>query len=192
MDLSVRAIFETSRTWYKFSDKEVSDEILKKIYDLTKMGPTSANCQPLRIVFVKSKEAKAKLIPMLMDGNKAKSESASVVALFAYDEKFYKNMPELFPHAPSMSSMFESNKDLSYTTALRNSSLQAAYFIVAAKSLGVDCGPMSGFNADAINAEFFSNTDHKVNFICNLGYRADDENYPRLKRLDFDDTCEVI
>lgn len=192
MELSVREIFETSRTWYKFSDREVTDEILHKIYDLTKMGPTSANCQPLRIIFIKSREAKSKLIPMLMEGNRAKSESASVIALFAYDEKFYKNMPELFPHAPSMSSMFESNSDLTYITALRNSSLQAAYFIIAARSLGVDCGPMSGFNAELINAEFFSNTDYKVNFICNLGYRADGENYPRLKRLDFDYSCKVI
>lgn len=191
-NLTVQEVFENGRTWYSFDNREIPNQTLQAIYDLAKMGPTSANCQPLRIVFVKSKEEKEKLLPCLMEGNRPKSASASSIALFAYDEEFYKNFPQFFPANPSMGAVFENNPDFALTTAMRNSSLQAAYFMIAARSLGVDCGPMSGFDVDAINQNFFSGTKYKVNFICNLGYRSSDDNYPRLKRMDFADACKIV
>ncbi len=191
-ELSIREVFEDGRTCNEFSSKEVHNSLLKEIYDLTKLGPTSANSCPLRITFIKTPENKEKLLSCLMDGNVEKTRSAPVVALFSYDCKFYKKLPELFPHNPNFGKMFEANEALSIDTAYRNSTLQAAYFMVIARSFGLDCGPMSGFDAPKLNKEFFSGTDFKVNFICNLGYKQSESPFPRLPKLEFDDVCKNI
>lgn len=190
--LEVKAIFEDCRTCNEFSSKEVPDELLQKAYDLMKFGPTSGNCSPLRILFVKSSEAKEKLLSSLMQGNLEKTKTAPVVAILAMDEKFYEKLPFLFPHNPAFAKMFENNQELSYETAFRNSSLQAAYFIMICRYLGLDCGPMSGFDAEKINKDFFLNSNYKVNFICNLGYKASDPTYPRLPKLAFDEVCKFV
>ncbi len=191
-ELSMREIFERGRTCSEFLSKEVPDNLLREIYDLAKLGPTSANCCPLRISFVKTTENKEKLLKCLMEGNVAKTKSAPVVALFAYDLKFYEKLPQLFPHNPNFGKMYENNQAAALDTANRNSTLQAAYFIMIARSLGLDCGPMSGFDTEKLNSEFFSGTSHKVNFICNLGYKKLDNPFPRLPRLDFNEVCKII
>ena len=191
-ELSTRELFEQGRTHSVFANKEVPDSLLNEIYDIMKFGSTSYNCCPLRITFVKSADAKAKLLPCLMEANVAKSQSAPVVALFAHDMKFYEKFTQLLPMMPNVADMFKGNEALTSATAFRNGSLQAAYFMVVARSLGLDCGPMSGFNEDKLNEAFFAGTDFKVNFICNLGYKAGDAQYPRLSRLDFTEACKVV
>ena len=169
----------------------MDDSILAQIHDVMKFGPTSANCCPLRITFVKSPEAKERLKPTLDAGNVAKSMAAPVVAIFAQDMNFYEHMPFLFPHTDAKS-WFVGNDKLIESTAFRNSSLQAAYFMIAARGFGLDCGPMSGFNHEKINAEFFPDGRFKANFICGLGYRDDAKTHPRGPRFKFEDVCEII
>jgi len=191
-ELSLTDLFEKGRTCYKFSDKKIDQGMLQEIYELMKLGPTSANSCPLRITFITSPEAKARLLPLMMEGNIEKVKSAPVTALFAYDETFYEKMPFLYPINPAFKKIYLKNETLSIETAFRNSTLQAAYFIMIARSLGLDCGPMSGFNSKGINKEFFSNTTYKINFMCNLGYRLEDTNYPRLPKLKFEEACNII
>ena len=183
-------IFRNARTHNGWLDKPVDDALLQQAYDLAKMGPTSANCSPLRIVFVKSAEAKEKLRPCLAAGNLDKTMAAPIVALFANDLAFYDKLPKLFPHTDARS-WFVGNDALIQTTAFRNSSLQAAYFMLAARSLGLDCGPMSGFDNAKLDAAFFAGTTYKSNFICSIGYGDVSKLHPRGPRLDFAEACRI-
>jgi nitroreductase len=188
---ALNQLFSEARTHSVWQDKPVSDELLKHVYDLCKMGATSANCQPLRIVFVKTAAEKEKLLSCLYEGNIEKTKTAPVTALFAYDMKFFEHLPDLFPHVDARP-WFTQNETDTYTHSFRNANLQAAYFMIAARALGLDCGPMSGFIEDKMNAEFFAGTNFRVSFICNLGYGDAEAVYERLPRLDFDVACKII
>jgi 3-hydroxypropanoate dehydrogenase len=185
------ALFREARTHNAWLDKPVSESLLQEAYDLAKMGPTSANLAPARFVFLTTPEAKERLIPGLAPLNVEKSRTAPVVVIIAYDTEFYEQAPRLFPHA-DMRSFFVGNEALIQETAFRNSSLQGAYFMLAARALGLDCGPMSGFDAGKVNAEFFPDGKWKVNFICNLGYGDPEKLYPRNPRLEFEEACVVL
>ncbi|PKQ01391.1 MAG: malonic semialdehyde reductase, partial [Alphaproteobacteria bacterium HGW-Alphaproteobacteria-12] len=182
-DEALDVIFRQARTHNAWADKPVSDALLKELYDLMKWGPTSANMSPARIVFVKSKEAKEKLAPALMEGNRAKTVQAPVTAIIGYDVKFYERLPELFPHAPDAKTWFNWSDEWAEMNAFRNGSLQGAYFMIAARSLGLDCGPMSGFDMNKVNELFFAGTNVKSNFLCNLGYGDPSALFERSPRL---------
>ena len=184
-------IFIKARTHSHWLDQPVPDEILNRIYEIMKYGPTSANSCPARIVFVKSKEAKEKLLPCMAQGNVEKTKTAPVTAILAMDMEFYEKLPKLFPHADARS-WFAGNKPLIESTAFRNGTLQGAYFIITARSLGLDCGPMSGFDNAKADAAFFAGTSWKSNFICNLGYGDASKLHPRSPRLDFDEACKIL
>ena len=184
-------LFREARTYNGWLDRPVSEDLLHEVYDLAKMGPTSANLTPARFVFLTTSEAKERLIPALAPGNVEKSGTAPVVAIIAYDTEFYEQAPRLFPHM-DMRPLFMGNPELSAETAFRNGSLQGAYFILAARSLGLDCGPMSGFDAVKVNAEFFPDGKWKANFLCNLGYGDPSKLFPRNPRLDFEEACVVL
>ena len=183
-------LFNNAHTHSHWTDRKVEASLLKQVYDLTKMAPTSANCQPLRIVFVQSPQAKEKLKPCLAEGNVAKTMQAPVTAIFGMDMAFYEELPRLFPHADAKS-WFVGNDELIKTTAFRNSSLQGAYFILAARALGLDCGPMSGFDNAKVDAAFFAGTTIKSNFICSLGYGDASKLFPRSPRPEFSEFCRV-
>lgn len=189
MDKSVKELFEKGRTCYNFSEKPVTEALLEDIYNLTKMGPTSGNCCPLRIIFIQSEEAKKRLLTCVMEGNVAAVDAAPVTALFAYDTRFFEKMSFLYPTNPSLADFFRTNEAAGQETAFRNSTLQAAYFMIAARSKGLDCGPMSGFDPIKIESTFLQGTHWKINFICNLGYAAGESKYPRLPRIEFKDSC---
>ncbi|MBP7190049.1 MAG: malonic semialdehyde reductase [Rickettsiaceae bacterium] len=189
---SIEEIFLNERTCYNFADVPVSDDLLKEIYDIMKMGPTSANGCPLRIAFVKTPESKEKLISCAMEGNVANIKAAPVTAIFAYDMKFYDKLPELFPHNPGIKGYFSSSESVVIENALRNSSLQAAYFMIVARAKGLSCSPMGGFDSAKLNQTFFPDGNYRVNFICNLGYRSKEEIHPRLPRLSFEDCCRFV
>jgi nitroreductase len=188
---ALEQIFTKARTHTVWLPESVSDELLQQIYDLMKWGPTSANSSPARIVFVKSKEAKDKLLPCMAEGNVEKTKTAPVSAIIAYDMEFYEKLPKLFPHAPARS-WFAGNQPLIESTAFRNGSLQGAYFMIAARSLGLDCGPMSGFDNAKVDTAFFHGTSWKSNFICNIGYGDSSKLYPRSPRLDFNECCKIL
>lgn len=188
---SLDLLFNDARTYNHFQNKPVEDTLLRQLYDLVKMAPTSANTQPLRVVFVKSKEAKEKLKPALSEGNLAKTMAAPVTAILAMDMQFYDHLPKLFPHTDARS-WFAGNDTLIESTAFRNSSIQGGYFILAARALGLDCGPMSGFDNAKVDAAFFKGTSVKSNFICNLGYGDDSGMFPRSPRPAFDEFCKII
>ena len=187
---SIQQMFTEARTHHAWQDKDVADGLLHEIYDLAKWGPTSANSSPMRIVFVKSKSAKEKLIPALMAGNVEPVRAAPVTAIIAYDQKFYDQLPTLFP-AFDMRPMFVSNPSMSEQSAFRNSSLQGAYLILAARALGLDAGPMSGFDNAKVDKAFFENSSWKSNFICNIGYGDAAKLHPRGPRLSFDEACVI-
>lgn len=189
---SLDIIFREARTHNAWTDKQVSDDTLKALYDLMKWGPTSANCSPARIVFVKSKEAKEKLAAVLSEGNLKKSMQAPVTAVIGYDVEFYERLPELFPHQPEAKTWFNWSKEWAEQTAFRNGSLQGAYFMIAARSLGLDCGPMSGFDMKKADELYFAGTTVKVNFLCNLGYGDPAGLFARSPRLAFDDACKIV
>ena len=184
-------LFREARTHSEWHPRGVSDELLREVYDLAKFGPTSANSSPMRIVFLKSQEAKERLQPALAPLNVEKAMTAPVVAIIAYDTEFYEQLPKLFPHTDARS-WFIGNDGLIQDTAFRNSSLQGAYFILAARALGLDAGPMSGFDPEKVNAEFFPDGKWKVNFICNLGYGDSTKLFPRSPRLDFDEANVIL
>ena len=188
---ALEQIFIKARTHSVWLAEPVSDELLHRIYDLMKWGPTSANCCPARIVFVKSREAKGKLLPCMAEGNVEKTKAAPVTAIIAQDMEFYEKLPKLFPPAPARS-WFAGNQPLIESTAFRNGSLQGAYFMIAARSLGLDCGPMSGFDNAKVDASFFHGTSWKSNFICNLGYGDSGKLYPRSPRLGFEEACKIL
>ncbi len=201
-------LFREARTHNVWLDRPVSDETLFELYDLMKWGPTSANCCPARILFLRTPEAKNRLIPALAPGNVEKTLHAPVTAIIGYDGKFYELLPKLFPHADARS-WFADTPELAETTAKRNSSLQGAYFIMAARAVGLDCGPMSGFDqtkvdheffpapkhtveGDEFNQEYFPDSHVKTNFLCNLGYGDPAKLFPRSPRLDFDEACKLL
>src|SRR5271157_1289106 len=184
-------LFRQARTHSAWLPKRVPVEVLREVYELARWGPTSANSSPARFVFLESEAAKARLLPALSPGNVEKTRTAPVTVIVAWDTEFYEKLPQLFPHA-DMRSYFVGNKTLIDETAFRNSSLQGAYFILAARAVGLDCGPMSGFDAAKVNAEFFPDGKWKVNFLCNLGYGDHSKLFPRSPRLEFDEACRVL
>ncbi len=189
-DVALDRLFRDARTYNAWLAKPVPLETLHALYDLMKWGPTSANTCPLRIVFVQSPEAKEKLVACMNPGNVDKTRQAPVTAVLGMDMEFYEKLPRLFPHTDARS-WFAGKPALIESTAFRNSSLQGGYFILAARALGLDCGPMSGFNADAVNRAFFADGKVKVNFVCNLGYGDPASLLARSPRLDFDDACRI-
>jgi 3-hydroxypropanoate dehydrogenase len=183
-------IFLEARTHSGWLDLAVSEEDLNRIYDLLKWGPTSANCSPARIVFVRSPEAKSKLLACLDPGNREKTAAAPVTAILAYDLKFYDKIPALYPHGDARA-WFAGNTEFSASTAFRNGTLQGAYFIVASRALGFDCGPMSGFDNAKVDAAFFAGNSWRSNFLCNLGHGNPGKVRPRDPRLAFDEACRI-
>jgi len=190
-DAALDQLFRQARTHTAWLPKPVPAELLHKIYDLARMGPTSANTSPARFIFLTTPEAKARLKPSLAPGNVEKTMAAPVTVIIAWDAEFHEHLPRLFPQR-DMRSMFAGNKALMDETAFRNSSLEGGYFILAARAMGLDCGPMSGFDQNKVNAEFFPDGKWKVNFLCNLGYGDRSKLFPRNPRLDFEEACQVI
>jgi 3-hydroxypropanoate dehydrogenase len=204
-DEALNTLFREARTFSAWSNKPVRDELLEELYALVKWGPTSANGGPARFVFLRSLEAKERLRPALAAGNVEKTMTAPVTVIVAYDLKFYEKLPKLFPHNPAMRDIFAKNPQLVETTAKRNSSLQGAYLILAARALGLDCGPMSGFDNAKVDEEFFGTgkcedceqeffpEGHvKSNFLCNIGYGDRSKLPPRSPRLEFKDACTLL
>ncbi len=185
-------LFLAARTHNTWQNRAVPDELLHRLYNTFRMGPTSANCCPARVTFVKSKEAREKLQPALAEGNRAKSMAAPVTAIIGYDMKFYENMERLFPHVQGVRGWFDTDEQTAFTAAFRNGTLQGAYLIVAARALGLDCGPMSGFDNAMVDQLFFSGTEVKSNFLCNLGYGDLAGVYPRSPRLEFNEACSIV
>ncbi|KPQ10090.1 MAG: 3-hydroxypropanoate dehydrogenase RulE [Saliniramus fredricksonii] len=185
-------LFREARTYYKWQDKPVSEATLRALFDLVKMGPTSANCSPARLIFVTSPEAKAKLKPHLMEGNVEKTMSAPVTAIIGYDLEFYEHYGFLHPHNPDAPrSWVEGKPDAIQKTAFQNGTLQGGYLIMAARALGLDCGPMAGFDNAGVEKAFFPDGKIKANFLCNLGYGDPDSLFPRLPRFAFEDVCAI-
>jgi len=190
-DEALDIIFRNARTHNGWEQREVSNTLMQAVYDLTKWGPTSANCSPARFVFVSSDEGKARLKPHLAEGNLAKTMAAPCCVIIAHDMEFHEKLPTLFPHTDAKS-WFTGNDDLIRETATRNSTLQGAYFMIAARALGLDCGPMSGFDQDGLDKEFFTGTNYQANFLCNIGYGTDENMFPRSPRLTFDEAAEIV
>lgn len=190
-DTGLDLLFREARTHNGWQDKEVSDVLLQAVFDLAKMGPTSANCSPMRVLYLKSAEAKEKLRPALIEGNVEKTMAAPVVAVIGHDLEFHEHLPKLFPHTDARA-WFQGNDALIEATAFRNGSLQGAYFILAARALGLDCGPMSGFDNAQVDAAFFADSKVKSNFLCNLGYGDPSKLFPRSPRFAFDEVCRIL
>jgi 3-hydroxypropanoate dehydrogenase len=205
-DEALDRLFRDARTHHAWLDRPVSDDMLRRLYDLLKWGPTSANGSPARFVFLRSREAKERLRPALAPGNVEKTMAAPVTVIVAYDLLFYEKLPKLFPHNAAMRGLFAENPQLVEVTAKRNSSLQGAYLMIAARALGLDCGPMSGFDNAKLDQEFFGAGKEcegceqeffpaghvKSNFLCNLGYGDASKLYPRAARLEFNEACSVL
>lgn len=183
-------IFRTARTANGFTDRPVPDELLRQVYDLAAFGPTSMNTQPARFVFVRTPEGKAKLKDCLSPGNVDKTLSAPVTAIVAVDTQFYEHMPQIW-HGEGARELFAGNAALAQATALRNGTLGGAWLIIAARALGLDCGPMSGFDIDKVNAAFFADGRCKANFLLNLGYGDPAKLFPRNPRLSFEQACRL-
>ena len=190
-DASLDQLFRDARTYNAWQDRDVPDSLLHEIVDLLKLGPTSANCSPARFLFVKSRAAKEKLKPHLSEGNREKTMKAPVCAIVGYDLDFYDHLPYLFPHT-NAKSWFEGKPKKIEETAFRNGSLQGAYLIMAARALGLDCGPMSGFDNEAVDKEFFADTNVKSNFLCNLGFGDGSDLKPRAPRFRFDQIALIV
>lgn len=190
-DTAFRQLFRDARTHNAWQTKDVPDSLLVELVDVMKMGPTSANCSPARIVFVKSAEAKARLAPHLQEGNRDKTVAAPVTAIIGHDLAFYEHLPKLFPHTNARV-WFAGKPDHIATTAFRNGSLQGAYLILAARALGLGCGPMSGFDNAGVDREFFAGTEVKSNFLCNLGYGDPTGLFARSPRFAFEEMATII
>lgn len=190
-DSGLDLLFNNARTQTTWHDESVPEALLREVYDLMKMAPTSANCSPGRFVFVSSPEGKEKLKPALLSGNIEQTMAAPVTAIIAHDMEFYEHLPDLFPHTDAKS-WFTGNDDLIEETAFRNGTLQGAYLMMAARALGLDCGPMSGFDVDKVNETFFPDGRFKVNFLCNIGHGDDKGLHTRGPRLSFEHVCDVI
>jgi 3-hydroxypropanoate dehydrogenase len=190
-DAALDLIFRQARTHSHWLDRDVPDDLLRRAYELARMGPTSANCQPMRVVFVRSAEAKARFAPALSKGNLAKTMAAPATAIFAMDLEFYEILPRVF-HDPEARSWFAGKPKTIESTAFRNATLQAAYFIFAARSLGLDCGPMSGFDNAGVDKEFFPDGRVKSNFICSFGYGDPAGLFERSPRFAFDEIAKIL
>jgi 3-hydroxypropanoate dehydrogenase len=190
-DAALDTLFREARSYNRWTGETVSDKTLHELYELLKFGPTAMNSTPARFVFVKSAEAKAKLVGCLMSGNVVKVEQAPVTVIVGMDEKFPEKLATLFPHVPGAAAKF-TDASLIQSTMVRNASLQGAYLILAARALGLDCGPMSGFDHAKVDAAFFSGTSTKANFLCALGAGTAELLFPRLPRLGFDEACKII
>lgn len=184
-------LFIHARTQNGWLDRPVSLDQLAQLYDVMKWAPTSANCEPARLVFVQGAEAKAKLVDCMAPANASKVDAAPVTVIIGMDMMFYEKLPQLFPHADARS-WFVGNQPMIDATAFRNSTLQGGYLIMAARALGLDCGPMSGFNEDKLNAAFFAGTTVKANFVCSLGYGDASKVLPRSPRLSFQEACQIL
>lgn len=185
-------LFREARTHNKFRPDPIADDTLRELYDVLKFGPTSANSSPARFLFLRTRAAKERLAPALSSGNLEKTIAAPVTAIVAYDPKFHERLPYLFPHNADATSWFTSNESLAATTAFRNGTLQGAYLIIAARALGLDCGPMSGFDNDKVDAEFLADRGWRSNFLVNIGYGDPAGVYPRSPRLPFDEACVLL
>ncbi len=191
-DAGLDLLFRNARTQNGWLPTPVSDDQLRAIYQIMKVGPTSANCCPARITFLRTPEAKARLIPALSPGNVDKTKAAPVTAIIGYDTRFFELLPKLFPHRPEMVDNFANNPQLAQTTAFRNGTLQGAYFMLATRAVGLDVGGMSGFDNAKVDAEFFPDGRIKSNFLCNLGHGDPSKILPKLPRLDFDEACRIV
>jgi 3-hydroxypropanoate dehydrogenase len=190
-DKALDVVFREARTHSVWLQQPVSGALLHELYELTKLGPTSANQSPARFIFLTTGASKARLMPAMLPGNVDKTKSAPVTVIIAQDMEFYEQLPKLFPYTDARS-WFAGNPAAIAESAARNSSLQGAYFMLAARALGLDCGPMSGFDAAKVNAEFFPDGKWKVNFLCNLGYGDASALHPRAPRLSFDEACQIL
>jgi 3-hydroxypropanoate dehydrogenase len=190
-DAALDLLFRHARSQNKWRNEAIPDDALVRLYEVLKFGPTSANCSPARFLFLKSREAKERLLPALSSGNVAKVMTAPVVTIIAYDPKFYDQLPKLFPHEDARP-WFTSSAELAEETAFRNGTLQGAYFLLAARSLGLDTGPMSGFDKKMVDELFLAGHGWKSNFLCSLGYGDPAGLFPRLPRLSFDEACRVL
>jgi len=188
---SMDTIFEEARTHRYFEKGEIPDETLIRLYDLLKLAPTLANCQPGRFVFVKSPEAKKRLLPYVYDSNARKVDEAAVTVIVANDTKFYEYMPRLYPQANFLT-MFSENEEFAKSAMISSGSMQGAYLIIAARALGLDCGPLGGFNNAAVDKEFFPDGRWKSNFLCNLGTGVKSKLHPREDRLKFEEACKIV
>lgn len=193
-DKALDALFREARTANDFTEQPVSDAQLRRLYDLMKMGPTSANCQPARLVFVRTPEGKERLRPALSAGNLAKTMAAPVTVIVAYDTMFHEHLPRVFPHNPGAKSWFDGDgkKAAREAAALRNGTLQGGYLILAARAIGLDCGAMSGFDAGLVDAEFFPDGRFRSNFLCNIGVADHSKTFARGPRFGFDEVCELV
>ena len=187
-DQALDIVFRDARTRNGWEERKVARPLMQAVYDLTKWGPTSANCSPARFVFVTTDEGKARLKPHLAPGNVDKTMKAPCCVIIGYDMNFVSKIRQLFPHTDA-SGWFKGKE---FDTAFRNGTLQGGYFIVAARALGLDCGPMSGFNNEGVDKEFFAGTEIQSNFLCNIGYGTDENLFPRSPRLDFDEACKIV
>ena len=190
MNVTTEQLFTQARTHNVFAPEPIPEATLRQLYDLLKWGPTSANCSPARFIFVTTPEAKAKLLPAMSAGNHDKTKAAPVTVIVGMDMAFYEQLPKLFPHADAKS-WFVGNQPMIDAAAFRNSSLQGGYLIMAARALGLDCGPMSGFNEAAVDAAFWAGTAVKTNFVCNLGHGDASKLFPRSPRLSFEEACKI-
>jgi 3-hydroxypropanoate dehydrogenase len=190
MNVTTEQLFTNARTHNGFAPEPIPEATLRELYDLTKWGPTSANCSPARFIFVTTPESKEKLLAGVSPGNYEKTKQAPVTAIIGMDMEFYEKLPKLFPHADAKS-WFVGNQAMIEATAFRNSSIQGGYFIMAARSLGLDCGPMSGFDAAKVDAAFWTGTPVKTNFICNLGRGDPTKLFSRSPRLSFEEACRI-
>ena len=191
-DIALDVLFREARSYRAWLNEPVSDEILRQVYNLMTWAPTSANGNPARILFLRTKEAKERLLPALAPGNVDKTMSAPVTAIIAHDLKFYEKLPQLLPHDPGMRDLFANAPELVDATAKRNSSLQGAYMILAARALGLDCGPMSGFDRAKVDEAFFAASGWKSNFLVNIGHGDPEGLYPRSPRLGFDEASILM
>ncbi|HEY6898719.1 MAG TPA: malonic semialdehyde reductase [Rhodocyclaceae bacterium] len=191
-DTALDQAFRNARTFNRFTDRPVDDATLGQLYDLLKWGPTSMNCQPARYVFIRSAEAKARLKPCLAPGNADKTMAAPLTVIVATDPRFYEQLPSQFPPNPGARDLFAGNAALAESTAFRNGTLQGGYLILAARMLGLDCGPMSGFDIAKANAEFFAESGWQANFLVNLGYGDPVGNHPRGPRLGFNEVTQIL
>ena len=188
---ALHQLFLDARTHNGWRDQPVTDAELEHLFDLLKMGPTSANCSPARFLFVRTPEAKARLLPCMAAGNVEKTRAAPVTAIIGYDLEFHEKLPQLFPHTDARS-WFAGKPDLIASAAFRNGSLQGGYLILAARAIGLDCGPMSGFDNARVDAEFWAGTAVRTNFICNLGHGDPSKLMPRSPRFRFDEACRIL
>lgn len=191
-ETTLKLLFTEARTHYGWQDRDVGEDTLRSLYEIAKMGPTSMNQQPMRVIYVRSSDAKDRLEPALFEANRPKMRTAPVTAIIAYDLNFWEELPKLFPPNPGAQDIFKNNATAAQVNAFRNGTLQGAYFLFAARAVGLDVGAMSGFDNAKVDDEFFHGTSIKSNFLVNLGYADTSKIFRRLPRMDYDDVCETI